>query len=263
VKRIIGGTTSTLGEWPWVVSINATMLNQKKSTLWCVGTILSENFILTARNGFDKDYVSLNPKDWSITAGHTSMDGNERGQQIRGIKRIIRLSKENRYVIEKTSGKHFAYLPHDIAILELSKPLRFSDNINSLCLIGPKDDGESSNCYIAGWGYKQYYGNIGGATSNLLQSVKMPVVSNKECNAESAYNGTIPENILCAGHKEGGKDGCNYDSGAGLACKGDDYWYEAGIMSSGYKCAQPNAYGLYAPVYRYRSWIINKILELK
>lgn len=50
-KRVVGGKDTKIADWPWVVSINATT-NQGKKMYWMAGTILSENFILTARNGF-------------------------------------------------------------------------------------------------------------------------------------------------------------------------------------------------------------------
>ena len=41
-RRIVGGTNSKEGEWPWHVSLK---FNGKQ---WCSGAILSESYILTA-----------------------------------------------------------------------------------------------------------------------------------------------------------------------------------------------------------------------
>ena len=74
----------------------------------------------------------------------------------------------------------------------------------------------------------------------------------------SSYNGTIGNNFLCAGFKEGGTDACSYDSGGPLACPvldGDGRWMLAGIVSWGEGCALPHKYGVYTNVNEFTEWM--------
>ena len=52
-RRIIGGTKSIKGKWPWIVSLWATG-KDGKTKMWCAGTILSKHFVLTADSCFSK-----------------------------------------------------------------------------------------------------------------------------------------------------------------------------------------------------------------
>jgi len=260
-KRIIGGSESKAGQWPWVVSINATLINQTESNIWCAGTILSERFVLTARSPFDKDYVYMDPGTWSVTAGNLEL--NKVGGQTSKVKKVIPIKNGPDYLFENATGKLFTLLQKDIALLELETPLKLEGNVGSLCLISDMDQEESDNCYVAGWGYKEYFGGLNfDYVSNEQNSVKMPVVSNKECNA--VYDDLIPKDILCAGWKEGKKDACFFDGGSALACKGaNDRWYVNGIVSTGYECARPDGYSFYTRVRLFTDWIIESILKLQ
>ena len=50
-------------------------------------------------------------------------------------------------------------------------------------------------------------------TSSILQDVEVPIISNDECQkrfreAGLAVYSIIPDHMLCAGYKKGGKDAC-------------------------------------------------------
>ena len=47
-KRMLGGLDSTPGQWPWQVYLDS------GEPIFCGGTIISPNFILTAANCFGK-----------------------------------------------------------------------------------------------------------------------------------------------------------------------------------------------------------------
>lgn len=61
----------------------------------------------------------------------------------------------------------------------------------------------------------------------------------------------MTEGMICAGYQEGGRDACQGDSGGPLVCGGE----LAGVVSHGYKCAEPGFPGIYADVAYYRDWI--------
>ncbi len=106
---------------------------------------------------------------------------------------------------------------------------------------------------VSGWGTL----TDGGNSPNKLQKVNVPIVSNQVCNEPNAYNGQITPTELCAGYAQGKKDSCQGDSGGPLVVKDNGDYYQAGIVSWGDGCAQPNKYGVYTRVSAFNEWIQN------
>jgi transmembrane serine protease 6 len=62
--------------------------------------------------------------------------------------------------------------------------------------------------------------------------------------------------MMCAGHRQGGKDACQGDSGGPLMMRQDDgRWVLIGIVSAGYSCAKPGQPGIYHKVSKSSDWI--------
>lgn len=59
--------------------------------------------------------------------------------------------------------------------------------------------------------------------------------------------------MLCAGHREGGKDACQGDSGGPLVARNA----LIGVVSWGIGCGNPEFPGVYANVANLREWILN------
>ena len=75
--------------------------------------------------------------------------------------------------------------------------------------------------------------------------------------------GQITERHLCAGHKFGGKDGCQGDSGGGLvSVDGDSEKYVlVGVMSSGIGCARKQLPGVYTRVEMFVEWVRDEVAK--
>ena len=105
VTRIVGGSKTYLGKWPWMVSF------QIRNVHNCGGAIISDSLILTAGHCFDKNL----PKVHTILVG----GNNHKSPEIvrRGIKQ---------------AHIHPEYYPdsnvpnHDIAIVQLDRKVSFS-----------------------------------------------------------------------------------------------------------------------------------------
>lgn len=107
-----------------------------------------------------------------------------------------------------------------------------------------------------------------GRLTNILQQVQLPIISNTDCKQKFSsldrfVNITYPDDVLCAGFTEGGKDSCQGDSGGPLMVpeftNGKFPYFQIGINSYGYGCARPNIPGVYTNVRNYIQWIDSKL----
>lgn len=142
---------------------------------------------------------------------------------------------------------------HDIALLRLATPIRFSDYALPICL-GPKEFTESlvqagSMATVSGWGRVRFQ----GAESTVLQAVEVPFVDRTECKDSSSDR--ISRYMFCAGYSEEQKDSCQGDSGGPHANRYHGTWFLTGIVSWGEECAKEGKYGVYTRVSHYYRWI--------
>ncbi|KAL0617206.1 Tryptase beta-2 [Plecturocebus cupreus] len=93
-----------------------------------------------------------------------------------------------------------------------------------------------------------------------LKQVKVPIVENHVCDVKyhaGLYTGDavriVHDDMLCAGNSR--RDSCQGDSGGPLVCKVNGTWLQAGVVSWGEGCAQPNRPGIYTRVTYYLDWI--------
>uniref|UniRef100_A0A3Q3X6C2 Peptidase S1 domain-containing protein n=1 Tax=Mola mola TaxID=94237 RepID=A0A3Q3X6C2_MOLML len=217
-QTIVGGGTAAAGAWPWHVSIEI------NGFYTCGGTLINNQWILTAAQ--------------CVT---------------------LQLSKKR----EPQSRSVFRKIPHpqystttfdnDIALLQLSSPVTFTDYIRPVCLAksGSTFDAETS-CWITGWG--DIGNNVSLPDPKRLQEVNVTVVSNIEC--DRVY-GDVTSNHICTSSSRGGTGICVGDGGGPLLKKTDNKWVQAGVMSfvAFQGCALPNIPEGYTRVSNYQSWI--------
>jgi len=98
-----------------------------------------------------------------------------------------------------------------------------------------------------------------GAPSRKLRQVKVPIVSNDEC--EEHIGAVFTPNMLCAGGVAN-KGACVGDSGGPLVCRdkqGDGgKWFQKGIVSRGKGCGEEHYPTVYANVFALTDWIREK-----
>ena len=101
---------------------------------------------------------------------------------------------------------------------------------------------------------------LGGSAPNDLQYVRVPAISNSQCNA--AYGGFITDSMLCAGYPNvGGKDACQGDSGGPYVCNDNGKAVIAGVVSWGNGCAHADFPGVYARVTIVLNWIQSNMVS--
>ncbi|XP_006834572.1 PREDICTED: plasma kallikrein [Chrysochloris asiatica] len=235
--RIVGGTRSSLAEWPWQVSLQVTLKTQSHM---CGGSIIGNQWVLTAAHCFDG---LAWPDIWRIYGGILNISEITKETPFSQIKEII---IHQQYAVSEGG--------HDIALVKLETPLNYTELQKPVCLPS-KDDTNTiyTNCWITGWGFNKEKGEI----QNILQKANIPLVTNEECQRRySDYE--ITKQMICAGYKEGGTDACKGDSGGPLVCKHDGIWHLVGITSWGEGCARREQPGVYTKVAEYVDWILEK-----
>lgn len=103
---------------------------------------------------------------------------------------------------------------YDFALLKLKKAIKFDNRtIRAIPLPNVYDFvSVRKMCFVSGWGSLGY---LSDEFPNVLQGVKIPIVSNAECqDALLIYGYDVTENMMCAGFENGGKDCKNFNNNA-------------------------------------------------
>ncbi|XP_067838440.1 transmembrane protease serine 6-like [Heptranchias perlo] len=227
-SRIVGGTNSADGEWPWQVSLQI-------GSHVCGASIISDRWLISAAHCFQNGFA--NPSSWTAYMGSIFV-----GQGTSRTIRRIRTHPNYNIPIK---------FNFDIAVLELSTPLTFNNFIQPICLpSSSKVLSAGRSCTITGWGTLAFQGSL----STILQKADVNIIGDTRCRR--IYRKMISDKMLCAGILAGGVDACQGDSGGPLVCENpDNTWFLAGIVSFGIKCARPNIPGVYARVTALRNWV--------
>ncbi|RGP78819.1 trypsin [Fusarium longipes] len=225
VPNIVGGTSATVAEFPFIVSIT------NNGGPWCGGALINANTVLTASHCVQGRSASA----FQIRAGSTSRTSGGTTSRVSSIKMHPSFSGST--------------LDSDVALLKLSTSIPASGSISYARLAASgSDPAAGASLTVAGWGATSQ----GGSTTpvNLLK-VTVPVVSRASCRA-SYGTSSITNNMFCAGFTQGGKDACQGDSGGPIV---DTSNTVVGVVSWGEGCAQAGYPGVYARVGSLRSFI--------
>ncbi|XP_006916573.1 transmembrane protease serine 11A isoform X1 [Pteropus alecto] len=232
VNRIMSGDIAAKAAWPWQASLQSNNIHQ------CGATLISNTWLVTAAHCFKKN---PNPHQWTVSFGTTINPPLMK----RNVKRII---IHERY--------HSPAREYDIAVVQISPRVTFSDDIRRVCLPEPSASFRpNSTVYITGFGALFY----GGESQNDLREARLKIISDDVCKQPHVYGNDIKFGMFCAGYLEGIYDACRGDSGGPLVIKDlKDTWYLIGIVSWGDNCGQENKPGVYTKVAYYRNWIASK-----
>lgn len=234
--RIMGGEVAPPTAYPFMASISVRNSNPRDGH-FCGGSFIAADWVLTAAHCVKPEQAA----NIQVYGGSNQLSS---GGRIYGVSRII-----------VHEGYDTITQENDVALLQLTQRASVA-SVQPL----PADDAQLAaggrNATAIGWGYTAE----GGDVQNVLRRVALQIVSNDACNAPGAYAGGITSGMLCAGFRAGGKDSCQGDSGGPLVVSnGNGGFFQAGVVSWGEGCGQPNKYGVYTRVSAYRTWIADRV----
>ncbi|EDL29681.1 transmembrane serine protease 6, isoform CRA_c, partial [Mus musculus] len=195
-SRIVGGTVSSEGEWPWQASL------QIRGRHICGGALIADRWVITAAHCFQEDSMA-SPKLWTVFLGKMRQNSRWPGEVSFKVSRLFL----HPYHEEDSHD-------YDVALLQLDHPVVYSATVRPVCLPARSHFFEpGQHCWITGWGAQRE----GGPVSNTLQKVDVQLVPQDLCS--EAYRYQVSPRMLCAGYRKGKKDACQGDSGGPLVCR--------------------------------------------
>ncbi|KAL1399343.1 hypothetical protein pipiens_008285 [Culex pipiens pipiens] len=243
-KAIVRGQDTSPGEWPWHAAVYRR--TGFSDSYVCGGTLISDKFLLTA--------------------DHCTKDDNGNGLVSKRI--FIRLGVHNLQALNlQTLQQHdvlhvhrFGYskgVKNDIAILELSTEVRFTEYVQPACINQVPDLTDQLGT-VVGWGVTET-----DALTPVLKSSRMPAIGSIQCieSDRDIFGATLDRSLFCAGYTNG-TTVCNGDSGGGIHFERDGAWYVGGLVSftgvrdSGHLC-RTKGYAGFTNVFHFLPWIWN------
>ncbi|GIY79829.1 chymotrypsin-C [Caerostris darwini] len=193
-ERIIGGSQASQEQSPWAAAL------YNDDTFTCTASIISTTAILTAAHCVVLNGVQMQPNEFNAIVGNVNRSAS--GAQQIFFRKITVHPQYNS-----------AQQQNDLAILETTQPIKFSDTVKRICIADSNIGSLLLKKVTAmGWGQTTRE-NENNVYPETLRYVRQRVVSNFNCMV--LYLGkTVPDTLLCASGILSGA--CSGDSGGPL-----------------------------------------------
>merc|ERR1711981_473445 len=235
--RIVGGSTSEVNEYPWMVLLS----------MGCGGSVIGDRWVLTAAHCFYWNGVQdiTDPASVTITLG-------EHDRSITSETLLTKTVTPDKIIIHE-SYDPFSKNINDLALLRL--PSDIDLNVYTpVCLPAQGEDYTDQKVWVYGWGSL----SEGGSTSAILQELEITVVDDSVAQPKFLLSDAQLDAMVFAGGEEG-KDACQGDSGGPLSYDNNGQHELEGATSWGLGCAREGYPGVYTEISAFRNWIDDKI----
>jgi hypothetical protein len=241
--RVINGAPIPISTTPYQVAlVRSSESKNLYEGQFCGGSIIATSWILTAAHCVD----TLAPSDLLAVSGIQTLPVGPapRGTTASAVKSIII------HPLWQLDG----FEMHDVALLELTRPLRFGPTVQAINLSDSSTT--SGNAFVSGWGLM-----ADGNYPSALQGGTTPIVACPEeyYTFDDGDGGTFTyldgDTLVCAGSNNTADtsrvDACYGDSGGPLVRNNK----LIGVVSFGPECP-PAGIGAYANVNYFSDWIM-------
>ncbi|EAW65003.1 macrophage stimulating 1 (hepatocyte growth factor-like), isoform CRA_e [Homo sapiens] len=228
--RVVGGHP---GNSPWTVS-----LRNRQGQHFCGGSLVKEQWILTARQCFSSCHMPLTGYEvWLGTLFQNPQHGEPSLQRVPVAKMVC-----------GPSGSQ-------LVLLKLERSVTLNQRVALICLppewyVVPP----GTKCEIAGWGETKGTGN-----DTVLNVALLNVISNQECNIK--HRGRVRESEMCTEGLLAPVGACEGDYGGPLACFTHNCWVLEGIIIPNRVCARSRWPAVFTRVSVFVDWI-HKVMRL-
>lgn len=248
-NKIVNGHEAMLGDWPWIAALGYRNNRNPGPEWYCGSTLINNRYVITAA------HCILETPPWIlylVRLGDLHLD-----DRVNDGATPVDIAVENTYTHEKYSSSP---ITNDIALVRLKRTVQFTPLIMPICLPTMIEFRTNSlvnePAFVAGWGRVNFTDKF----SPALQDLRLPIIDNAICKRQyDRLSGSkISNKMICAGFMEGKQDACQGDSGGPLVYLKNGTFYLIGIVSYGYRCAQPGFPGIYTRVSEFLDWIATK-----
>ncbi|XP_058298236.1 hepatocyte growth factor-like protein isoform X4 [Hylobates moloch] len=228
--RVVGGHP---GNSPWTVS-----LRNRQGQHFCGGSLVKEQWILTARQCFSSCHMPLTGYEvWLGTLFQNPQHGEPGLQRVPVAKMVC-----------GPSGSQ-------LVLLKLERSVTLNQRVALICLppewyVVPA----GTKCEIAGWGETKGTGN-----DTVLNVAWLNVISNQECNIK--HRGRVRESEMCTEGLLAPVGACEGDYGGPLACFTHNCWVLEGIIIPNRVCARSRWPAVFTRVSVFVDWV-HKVMRL-